>query len=834
MNTSNQRNTPKFLQNGSEMAQIIAEKDWTKHPLGIPENWPISLKLLLNTMLNTAFPKFLLWGEEYYSFYNDAYRPSLGNEGKHPFIIGKEFDEAWPELKETMKPVINSVFDTGKPTWQENQLIPIYRNGSIEEVYWTLSYSAVLGDTMEINGVLVTCIETTTAVKNVKRLEESEDELKFAIEATDLGIWDYDPLRDKLKTNTRLKTWFGLPITDDVELDQATNAIIEKDRDRVNKTIQTKLTWQSGGKYDVIYTIQNKETGQKRIVRALGRAWFNENKIAYRFNGTLQDITEQQKLVNTIKLSEERFRRLVKEVPVGIVIIDAENFVIKVVNDMALMIWHKTLEESMNTPLFEVLTEIKEAILPIFKTVIKTKKAKKGMEYPFVLERNGIIETGYFNFIFKPILEEQNVVEIMLVAFEVTETVKAKFELEESERQFKNFVMQSPIAMGILRGENMQVKMANNALLEQFWHKKKEDVLGKGLLEIFPNLSDSKYPEIIRNIIKTGLPASEKESYAVLKDHEKTWDLYVDYNYAPLRNLEGKISEVMVTTTDVTDRVLAREKLEQFSKDLEQQVTLRTKQLKIANDKLQVSIQSLENRNEELEAFAYVSSHDLQEPLRKIQIFISRILEREQDSLTEKGKGYFDKIIDSATRMRTLIDDLLAFSRTNKKDAEYETTDLNLIYKDVLDHLSDSIESSKAEITTTALPTIAGIPFQLNQVLANLIGNAIKFSKKDVIPKIAVSAELATNKDIEIHKLRPNTAYYKIIVSDNGIGFPNDMEHKIFEVFQRVHSQQEYKGTGIGLAIVKKIVVHHGGVIFAESKEGQGTSMSMLLPKEKI
>lgn len=830
MNINNQKHIPKFLQTPSEMAQIIADKDWKEHPLGEPETWPIALKLMLNTMLNSAFPKCLLWGKELYSFYNDAYRPSLGNDGKHPFIVGEEFERAWAELTDTMKAEAEKVYKTGKPTWHENQLIPIYRNGRIEEVYWTYSYSAVLGDTMEINAVLITCIETTSAYKNLQRLEESEDELKFAIDATDLGIWDYDPLSDKLKTNSRIKDWFGLPITEEIKLDQATNAIIEEDRARVDKNIQHTFTWESGGKYDATYTIRNKQSGQKRIVRALGRAWFNGHKVAYRFNGTLQDITKQQKAVDKLTLNEERFRRLVKEVPVGIVIVSAEDYAIKVVNDMALKIWDKTLEESLNYPLFNVLTEIKDGILPIFENVIKTQKAERGMEYPFLLERDGIRQTGYFNFIFKPILEDNEVREIMLVAFEVTEAVKAKFELEESERQFKNFVMQSPIAMGILRGQEMQVEMANNALLNQFWHKKKEDVVGKGLLEIFPNLSDSKYPKVIQSIIKTGIPVSEKESHASLMDENGIREFYVDYNYAPLRDLEGAISGVMVTTTDVTDSVKAREELEQFSKDLEKQVTLRTKQLKVANGKLQSSIKSLENRNEELEAFAYVSSHDLQEPLRKIQMFISRIADREQDNLSDKGQIYFDKISNSATRMRILIDDLLSFSRSNNQDAEYEITDLNLTLKDVLESLLDNIEISKAQIVSTPLPTINAIPFQFNQVFTNLISNAIKFSKKDVAPKIHITVEVASNEEIKARKLQKKTGFYKITISDNGIGFPKKMESKIFEVFQRVHSQQEYKGTGIGLAIVKKIILNHGGVIFAQSKEGDGTSMTMLIP----
>jgi PAS domain S-box-containing protein len=834
MNSKIEKNIPKFLQNGGEMAQIIADKDWTSHPLGIPENWPIALKLTLGNLLKNSFPKFLFWGEEFFNFYNDAYRPSLGVEGKHPFIIGQKFDEAWPELKDTLKLVAEKVYQTGEPSWFENQLVPIFRNGKIEDVYWTFSYSVVLGDTMEFNGVAVTCMETTEAVKNFQRLKENENELKFAIEAADLGTWDFDPLHDKLKTNQRLKSWFGLPVTEEIELSQATVAIIEKDRSRVSDTIQKVLTGETDGKYDIIYTIQNKQSGQQRIVRAVGKAWFNEDNVACRFNGTLQDITTQQKSINKLKIDEERFRRLVKEIPVGIVILSVENYVINLVNDMALFIWQKTTEETHNKPLFEVLTAIKDGILPIFEEIIKTKKPSKGLEYPFKLERNGVKETGYFNFIFEPVIENNQVIEIMLVAFEVTETVKARFILEQSEKQFKNFVMQSPVAMGILRGDNMIVEMANNTLLNLFWRTTHEEATGKGLLELFPSLSDSKYPTIIRTILKTGIAVSEKESYASLKDETGFWEFYVDYDYLPLKELDGTISSVMVTSTDVTDRVKSRIKLEQFSKELEQEVNLRTKQLKIANDQLLFSIQTLERRNEELEAFAYISSHDLQEPLRKIQIFISRIEDKEQAFLSDRGKDYFKIIMNSATRMRTLIDDLLSFSRTNKKENVFETVDLASILEEVLENLSDTITISKAEITSTTLPTVHAVPFQMKQVFTNIVSNAIKFSKKDSIPTITIQAEPATQHEISELQLRSGANYYKISITDNGIGILKGMEEKIFEVFQRAHSEQDFEGTGIGLAIVKKIIANHNGAIYAQSTEGEGTTFTFFLLEEKI
>ncbi|WP_282164845.1 PAS domain-containing sensor histidine kinase [Cellulophaga baltica] len=819
-----------FLEGGGQMGELMRSFNWAETALGTPNSWPQSLKSTLSLLLNSHYPMLLYWGANYYCFYNDAFRISLGSKGKHPRILGKEGKESWSEMWSTLGPLLDGVFTDGKPTWKENLFLPINRNGTLEDAYWTFGYSAIKNEENEISGILTICTETTSSVEAVQKLRASEDELKFAIDATDLGTWDYDPIHDKLKTNARVKNWFGLDTREKIELHQATNAIIEEDRQRVNAAILEAFEIKSGGKYDITYTIRNKQTGQERYVRALGRAWFNDNDIAYRFNGTLQDITDQQKSIEQLKLNENRFRQLVKEIPVGICIISADNYTVNVVNDMALFIWQKTLEEAHNKPLFEVLTEIKAGILPIFEELIVTKKAQFGNEYPFILERNGVKETGYFNFIFEPIIVNGVVSEIMLVAFEVTQTVKARFELEESERQFKNFVMQSPIAMGILRGKAMRIEMANESLLNTIWRKERHEVEGKGMLEVFPNLITSKYPEIINGVMDTGNPVSEKESFVSFKDDNGYWEFYVDYDYIPLRDLDGVVTGIMFTCTDVTDRVQARKKSELFSKNLEKQVILRTNQLKEANDKLQISIRSLENRNKELEAFAYVSSHDLQEPLRKIQMFADRVASREIANLSEKGLQDFNKIISSAERMRTLIEDLLAFSRTSNQEAKFEKVDLQEVLLEVIDTLSDKIKATKTTLTHDSLAIATVIPFQIRQIFQNLIENSIKFAKEEEAPKIKIKTLIVPGENLGHLNLSSEQTYAEISFLDNGIGFDPAYAEQIFELFKRLHGKLEYKGTGIGLAIVKKIAENHHGAIIAVGKEGAGAEFKLYLP----
>ena len=300
-----------FLSGGGEMGKLTREKDWSKTSLGSPQTWPQSLRTTLSIILNSKFPMFLFWGEELICFYNDGYRPSLGKEGKHPSILGMRGEEAWTEVWHIIKPLIDQVLAGGDATWNEDQLIPIYRNGKIEDVYWTFSYSPVRDESGRVAGVLVTCSETTEKVLTLQQLEDSRNELAFAIEAIEIGTFDYNPFTKRFSANQRLKEWFGLPPHAEVELVHAINAIAEEDRERVMQAIQQALVFSSGGKYDIKYTIIHPVSNKKTVVHAKGISWFNEEKLAYRFNGTLQDITEQKQFENELeKQVKERTKEL--------------------------------------------------------------------------------------------------------------------------------------------------------------------------------------------------------------------------------------------------------------------------------------------------------------------------------------------------------------------------------------------------------------------------------------------------------------------------------------------------------------------------------------------
>ncbi|MDA6070229.1 ATP-binding protein [Flavobacterium sp. AC] len=237
---------------------------------------------------------------------------------------------------------------------------------------------------------------------------------------------------------------------------------------------------------------------------------------------------------------------------------------------------------------------------------------------------------------------------------------------------------------------------------------------------------------------------------------------------------------------------------------------------------------SLEKMNSELEAFNYISSHDLQEPLRKIQLFTDTIEREEACNLSEKGKAAFHKIKSSAFRMQNLINDLLIYSKTKFDDRKFELKDLNVIAKDVIEDLTNEFENKNVTFDIQELGKLSVIEFQFRQLLYNLINNSLKFASPDRNLIITVSAKI-TNGELE--KLSPLTKYYKITIADNGIGFDPSYSDKIFGLFQALHTKP-LKSTGIGLTIVKRIVENHNGFIKAEGILNQGAKFEIFIPVE--
>ncbi len=239
----------------------------------------------------------------------------------------------------------------------------------------------------------------------------------------------------------------------------------------------------------------------------------------------------------------------------------------------------------------------------------------------------------------------------------------------------------------------------------------------------------------------------------------------------------------------------------------------------------------LKRANDELASFNYIASHDLQEPLQKIQVFISRIYETELDSVSPKGHEYLSRIRASADRMQNMIEYLLMYSRTNKAEKPAEPVDLNILLEYAKQDLALLIEEKNVSIDASLLPTMKVIPQQIQQLMVNLIGNSIKYSKPGIPPKIQIHAEIVKSADVPNHYSKnDNKNFYKLSFIDNGIGFDQEYAESIFLLFKRLHDNSAYMGTGIGLAICKKIVENHHGTIVAEGVPDVGARFYVYLP----
>jgi signal transduction histidine kinase len=311
----------------------------------------------------------------------------------------------------------------------------------------------------------------------------------------------------------------------------------------------------------------------------------------------------------------------------------------------------------------------------------------------------------------------------------------------------------------------------------------------------------------------------------------------VDYIYKPINPelLRIKVGVFVDLYTKNYQLQAHEQKLIVINKSLENEIHERKiseEKVVELNRQLLESVQRLETVNKELDRFAFMSSHDLQEPLRKIRIYSDFLFVKRKGMLDEEAIKYVQRIQNSAERMQNLIKDILEFSKISNSSACVVKTDLNLLVQEVLFDLQDTITAKKAQVEVGNLPELEVIPGLFRPLLSNLIGNALKYSKKDIAPVLNIYSEVGMNKDKKDSAVNnlATTPFYRIFIRDNGIGFDQRYAEQIFDMFKRLHGNSEYEGTGIGLALCKRIVEKHNGFISALSQDNLGSTFIISLP----
>ena len=338
----------------------------------------------------------------------------------------------------------------------------------------------------------------------------------------------------------------------------------------------------------------------------------------------------------------------------------------------------------------------------------------------------------------------------------------------------------------------------------------RQELAGKISFEFYLSHLLEEYVQPFQEIVQNALMDKEDFSFEyIVKTHSGQLK-NISTKCRLVRNAEGEVSKMLCINRDITA-------LRSFEKEQER------------------NIRELNRSNRDLEEFAYIASHDLQEPLRKISMFTERLKAKYDKALDKEGELFIDRILASAANMRMLIDNLLDFSRANRRSHTFDQVNIKSVLESVISELELKIEETKARINLSGtFPILEAVTSEMTQLFSNILSNAIKFRKNDVVAEISVNASKINRVEKNVLGLPLNNHFYKIEVQDNGIGFEPEYSEKIFQIFQRLNGKSEYPGSGIGLAICKKIVEKHNGLILATSQPDQGAKFTIILPEKQF
>lgn len=637
-------------------------------------------------------------------------------------------------------------------------------------------------------------------------LIESEERIRLAAESADLGTWDLDLTNGRIVSNT---IEHRIPEFSDsgskLNRKEFISIVHEEDRLFVQTAFKDAIV---SGKLSFEARLLKKD-GTILWVRVKGKTIYNEDRKPVRLLGIIMDITEQKNFLIELEESEKRFKTVADTAPVMIWTAQPDKQC-----DFFNKAWLEFTGRPMEMELgngwaasihpedLDKCTGIYNASFDQRVRFIKEYRLRRhDGQYRWVAcqgipryTSDGLF-VGYIGScldIHESKLAKEELENI--VQSRTSELNNRNFELQQ-QKDFVETMLDASIDVMLVYDQEMRFKALNKAC-EIKYGLKKEDVIGRRLLDVYPYAAGSQgYHDLER--------ALKGETVHNPVYYSNTTNLYYEDFLIPLKTQNNEVHSVLVIMHDITKNIQDAEQLKKTNAEL---------------------IKS----NRDLEQFAYIASHDLQEPLRKIQTFTNLLESHFNDEAARKK--YFDKISSSAHRMSELIRAVLNYSRLTITSEHFEDIDLNAIIEQVKIDFELMIADKHAIVTHDHLPYLQGIPLQISQLFSNLVSNSLKFSKE--IPLIHIASRICLGSEIlkYLPAAEPGREYAEIIFRDNGIGFEQKYVDQVFTIFQRLNDRTQYEGTGIGLALCKKIVDNHHGYIFARSEPGIGSEFIVYLP----
>ncbi len=721
-------------------------------------------------------------------------------------LLGKPLFSLVPETAEYYLPILEKVRQSGEMLQLYDSPYAVTVHGKHIEGFLHCVFQPYRDTDRNIIGVMAILQDVTEGVLAHKKIEQSEKKFEAAILAVEGIIWTNNENGEMIGQQPGWAKLTGQCL-EEYQSYGWTNAVHPEDAQPTVEAWNQAVANRSTFVFE--HRVKTKENGW-RLFSIKAVPVFDETGVIQQWVGVHTDITEQREAVQKIKESEGRFKAMADESPMIVFIVDPDplapvsywnktwyNYTGQTVEETAGRAWYSIIHPDDVQIFMDIYTPAFSARQAYFVPAIRIMRFDGKYRWHSFQSNPRYLPNGEFN-------------GYIGVGFDIHEQKLVQEEIKESEHKFRLLADSMPQHIwtstpeGNLNYFNQSVFDYSGLTLEQ--------INKDGWIQIVHPDDREQNVKEWTNAIITGKDFLLEHRFRK-HDGEYHWQLS---RAIPQKDEHGKIQMWVGISTDIQDQ-------KTFTTELERQVDERTKELALSNLELQ-------KMNKELEAFAYISSHDLQEPLRKIQIFATYLLEKEEKNLSETGKDYFGRMQKSAQRMQTLIQDLLAYSRNNSTERKFETTDLNKIMAEVKDDLKEELKEKNATIEVNQLCTADIIPFQFRQLMYNLISNSLKFSIPEILPYIKVECEIADGNKFNHEKLSPQRKYCHIKVSDNGIGFKQQYSEQIFELFQRLHGRNEYDGTGIGLSIVKKIVDNHNGIIVANGELNKGATFDIYFP----
>ncbi len=811
-----------------EMRALCRAFDWASTPLGPVEGWSQSLRTTATTVLASRNPMFLWWGPELVQIYNDDYRPSLGGDGRHPQALGKRAEDFWTDIWEAISPQIEQVMTTGEPTWHEDQYLPIERNGRLEDVWWTYSYSPVLDDDGSIGGTLVVCQETTLRIlaqrereqllaetANAERaLRESAARLRAIFDGTyeyigllasDGTLLEMNRASLEFGGNAR-EELIGRPFWDTPWFTPTPGAA---------EFVREAVARAAAGEFVRYEAALRRPTGEMMTFDISLHPIRNERGQVVLIVPEGRDVTERERAEAAKRESEARYRTLFESLDEGFCVIEVLFDEEGVPRDYRFLEANPAFVEQ--TGLIDAIGRTAREMVPDLEAHWLETYAEVAVTGQPVRFQNGSEPMGRWFDVYAFRVDRPEDRRVAMLFTDITEARAAERErdrlltaLEVERARLADVFRQAPAFLAVLRGPDLVFDLVNDAYYQLVGHR---ELLGRAVFEALPEVQDQGFNELLEGVLSTGeaFVGRELPLLVARTAGAPPEERFIDLTYLPLVEGDGTRSGIIAHGTDVTEQVRARREIERLLGESER-----------SRAEAEAAWAEAEAANRAKSEFLAVMSHELRTPLNAIGGYAELMEMGIRGAVTKQQQEDLRRIQTSQRHLLGLINEVLNYAKLETGMVQYELEAVRM--REALT-AAEALVAPQARAKGLTL-TVADCPQELaaradaeklRQVLVNLLSNAVKFTPEG--GRIDMSCSVVG-------------AEVSITVSDTGIGIAEDKLSAIFDPFVQVRADltRKYEGTGLGLAISRDLARGMGGDLTAASELGLGSTFTLVLP----